>query len=191
MAPPSTSNSHVITGPITFAGESVRLELQMDWSEYVRRRRLGGESSCSWDALELLFDLPEGLEVPLEELPEIAADVLADAPKWAVSRTGSHVTRHYRPLATVRTVFAANLDTPWAMQIDALKWFTTVCPTMVLVVDLADALNAVDSAARAGIGIGVVDGDRWHEVLEPKVHTVHLTPSRWRLAELASVGVRG
>ena len=179
----------MITEPLAFGGETIRVELEVYWDELDRRHL--APSIYSAEMLDLMFRLPEGRRVRLEDVPLWGHVLLAEAPGWAVQCDGDFVIRRYRPSATVQTVLAANADDPWTVQLAALRWFTPLGRAVVLVADIRDGFDAIDGCSPHGLGVGLLQPDgSWQTLVEPSIGAVQMTSARWHLAELAVQYVR-
>lgn len=181
--PPPTSNGSVLSEPICFGGETVRLELQLDQVEIDRRLAVGAAELHAPELIELLFEIPEGATVPIAELPPAAAAILHDAPDWAAHTCDTTVVRSYRPAANVQMAFAEDPTSPWETQLDSLRWFAPLCTTMILVSDLVEAFEAADAARGVGVGVGIIEPDGWYPIEQPHRDAIQVTAHRWVLAE--------
>lgn len=181
----------MMTGPLTFGGEQVRLEVQVHDDELGRRCTVGAAPYLSSEMLDVLFELPENEPVPEASISPRWCQILAGIPDWALTRSGDEILRRFKPAATVQTVLAADPDRAWADQIATLRWFAPLARTMVLVADTSDAFAAAGPAAAAGVGVGIINADgTWFEAVRPRVASVQLTPHRWLLGECAIAELR-
>ena len=164
-------------------GGPVHVTVRLDHAVHVQRTNAGIGPILDRSLVTALWELPEGLQVPVTSIPSWALERL-DSARDAVERAGSSYVHVARPATVVTGAVAVGRDLPRLLA--RVGQLSAVAP-MGLVrrggVESSDA--CVLNAALYGVGVAAFVNSEVEVILEPQAVRPTPGPFLWWTAELA------